>query len=94
MTLARSPTPNIGGKAWPLRLEKKAKSATAGATTTHTLAVADPNADSDHDGMPDAWEVAYGLQPDEKTDGSQDRDGDGYTNIEQYLNSLLPMRTP
>lgn len=45
-------------------------------------------ADSDDDGMPDAWEAAHGLNPRDGTDGSADRDGDGYTNVEEYLNSL------
>jgi len=41
-------------------------------------------ADSDGDGMPDAWEAAHGLDP-RKADGALDRDGDGWTNLEDYL---------
>lgn len=44
--------------------------------------------DSDGDGMPDAWEQQYGLDPNDAADGPQDRDTDGYTNVEEYLNSL------
>lgn len=44
--------------------------------------------DSDADGMPDAWELARGLDPDDSADGNKDRDQDGYTNIEEYINSL------
>ncbi|HVU31796.1 MAG TPA: hypothetical protein VHE61_00080 [Opitutaceae bacterium] len=44
--------------------------------------------DSDHDGMPDAWETAHGLNPHDASDANADRDHDGYTNIEEYLNSL------
>lgn len=44
-----------------------------------------PCADSDNDGMPDAWEEANGLNPG-VDDGAQDVDGDGYTNLEEYLN--------
>ena len=40
-------------------------------------------ADSDGDGMPDSWESARGVQ-----DSNADRDGDGYTNLEEYLNEL------
>jgi hypothetical protein len=44
--------------------------------------------DTDHDGMPNAWESARGLDPDGPADGNADRDGDGYTNLEDYLNWL------
>ena len=47
----------------------------------------DPPADSDRDGMPDAWEKEHGLNPNDPSDHSQDRDGDGYANLEEYLNS-------
>lgn len=46
--------------------------------------------DRDNDGMPDAWERGYGLDPDDGADGSEDRDGDGYTNVEEYLNGTDP----
>jgi hypothetical protein len=46
--------------------------------------------DHDGDGMPDAWEKAHGLNPNDPADGKADRDGDGYTNLEEYLNSLCP----
>jgi hypothetical protein len=38
--------------------------------------------------MPDSWELQRGLNPAAARDGSADRDGDGYTNLEEYLNSL------
>ena len=44
-------------------------------------------ADSDRDGMPDAWEKEHGLKPNDPSDHRQDRNGDGYTNLEEYLNS-------
>ncbi len=46
--------------------------------------------DSDADGMPNDWEQAHGLNPQQAKDGVLDRDGDGYTNLEEYLNSLVP----
>lgn len=52
-----------------------------------TLAGADAQADSDGDGMPDEWEKANGTDPD-KADANGDADGNGYTNIEDYVNSL------
>lgn len=43
--------------------------------------------DSDQDGMPDDWETAHGLRNDQD-DSDGDPDGDGYTNIEEYINEL------
>lgn len=43
--------------------------------------------DSDKDGMPDAWEKAHGLNPNDASDASAYRK-DGYTHIEEYINSL------
>jgi pectate lyase len=52
------------------------------------LAPGTPPADADHDGMPDEWEVHHGLDPHDPGDGARDRDGDGYTNLEEYLDQL------
>lgn len=49
-----------------------------------------PYEDSDHDGMPDSWETAHGLNPHDAADASADRNGDGYTNIEDFINGLDP----
>jgi len=54
-----------------------------------TLSSDTPPTDTDHDGMPDSWESAHGLNPNNASDGSGDRDSDGYTNIEEYLNSIV-----
>ncbi|MGV3508898.1 MAG: thrombospondin type 3 repeat-containing protein, partial [Sphingobacteriaceae bacterium] len=48
-----------------------------------------PYKDSDNDGMPDDWEAKNGLNPKDATDASTDKNGDGYTNIEDYLNSVV-----
>lgn len=48
-------------------------------------------ADSDHDGMPDEWELANGLNPADPADRNADFNGDGYTNLEKYLNSLVSL---
>jgi hypothetical protein len=48
---------------------------------------AQPPQDSDNDGIPDAWEIAHGLNPNDPADAKLDRDG--YTNIEEYLNDLV-----
>jgi len=44
--------------------------------------------DSDHDGMPDKWESAIGLNSSDANDARGDRDNDGFTNIEEYINKL------
>jgi pectate lyase len=46
--------------------------------------------DTDRDGMPDVWENLQGLNPNDPSDNIQDANGDGYTNIEEYLNSSSP----
>ncbi len=44
-------------------------------------------ADTDHDGMPDAWEKAQGLDPGDPGDRNQAGEG-GYTMLEVYLNQI------
>lgn len=51
-----------------------------------------PRKDTDMDGMPDAWEKAYGLDPRDATDASGDMNGDGYSNIETYINGIDPTK--
>jgi hypothetical protein len=48
--------------------------------------------DSDGDGMPDAWEKKYGLNPNDPSDANGDINGDGYTNIEKYINGIDPTK--
>jgi hypothetical protein len=52
-----------------------------------------PAADSDHDGMPDAWEQEHRFNPADAEDGPSDADKDGYTNVEEYLNRTDPHST-
>lgn len=47
-----------------------------------------PRKDSDGDGMPDEWEIANGLNPHDPSDANGDINGDGYTNIEKYINGI------
>jgi hypothetical protein len=56
------------------------------------LKSAEPPLDSDHDGMPDEWERKYGLNPNDPSDAQQDLNGDGYTNLEKYLNGIDPTK--
>ena len=57
-----------------------------------TIAPAAPCADSDHDGMPDIWELKYGLDPNDPSDANKDANGNGYTNIEEFLNGTNPIQ--
>ncbi|MEV0797206.1 Ig-like domain-containing protein [Kribbella sp. NPDC050281] len=45
--------------------------------------------DSDHDGIPDWWEQANGLDPNDPSD-AQKIAPNGYTYLENYLNSIVP----
>lgn len=45
--------------------------------------------DSDHDGMPDDYETGQGLDPNDYSDCKGDLNGDGYTNIENYINGII-----
>lgn len=49
-----------------------------------------PYVDTDKDGMPDAWEKKYGLNPNDPSDAQGDLNGDGYSNIEDYINGVNP----
>lgn len=49
-----------------------------------------PYTDTDGDGLPDDWEKSHGLNPNEATDAVADLNGDGYTNIEDFINGLDP----
>ena len=46
-------------------------------------------ADADADGMPDAWETAFGLDPNNAADGNAYTLSTMFTNVEVYLNSLV-----
>lgn len=45
--------------------------------------------DSDKDGIPDEWETANGLNPNNGSDGNKYNLSKEYTNLEVYLNSLV-----
>jgi len=52
------------------------------------LIPASPPVDSDNDGMPDWWEKAHGLNPNNDIDSNKPMLPDGYTAIEMYVNEL------
>ncbi len=57
---------------------------------TVTGSAAGGGADNDHDGMPDAWETAMDLSP-FTDDADEDPDGDGLSNLEEYLAGTDPL---
>jgi hypothetical protein len=46
--------------------------------------------DTDGDGLPDAWETANGLNPNDNTDAALDADGDTQTNASEYTAGTDP----
>ncbi len=45
--------------------------------------------DKDKDGIPDAWELAHGLNPNDATDSAKINPNTGYAYIEEYFNGLV-----
>jgi outer membrane lipoprotein-sorting protein len=67
------------------------KANTGALTTTGTFPTINggaPYPDADGDGMDDNWELANNLNPKDGNDGQKDRNGDGYTNLEEFLYTL------
>lgn len=50
-----------------------------------------PSPDSDGDGLPDAWESMFGLDPADPTDAGSDVDGDGLSALEEYQLGTDPL---
>ncbi len=58
-------------------------------TPLPTPTLGTPYEDTDQDGMEDAWERVQGLDPLDPADGVGDLDGNGYSNLEEFLESLI-----
>jgi len=46
--------------------------------------------DTDGDGMPDVWEDTYGFDKNSAADAGLDADGDGFTNLQEYIAGTNP----
>lgn len=46
--------------------------------------------DTDHDGMPNEWEIRYGLDPANPSDAQTDLDRDNYSNLDEYIGGSDP----
>jgi hypothetical protein len=84
---------------WPVLADGKGQSLTKVAESAYgndfsnwTAAAPTPGAasssgitDSDNDGIPDAVEISNGLNPNDPTDAALDADGDGMSNLAEYI---------
>jgi hypothetical protein len=61
----------------------------AGAATSQVATLTVLITDTDRDGIPDQWELAYGLNPN-TNDAGLDPDGDGMDNLEEYVAGTDP----
>ena len=62
----------------------------AGQQTISSGAILSVLADFDGDGLPDAWEAAYGFNTNTVNNAALDPDGDGLTNRDEYVAGTNP----
>jgi len=79
------------GKATPLKYDAARNVVCASCGYTQEVAKVIVAADTDKDGMPDDWERKYGLNPHSATDADLDKDGDDFTNLEEFRAKTDPM---
>jgi len=73
--------------------EAEIKTLYNGGTGTPVSSFFAPIVDSDHDGIPDSWDIKYGLNPNDASNASKDLTGDGLTTLQKYTLGLDPTNT-
>lgn len=84
---------NLGVTSTEIRLQEEISANTETAHAAEALgyfALA-RSVDLDEDGLPDAWELANGLNPANANDAQLDSDGDGISNLNEYLGGTNPL---
>lgn len=96
-TITGSPTPSpdmdSDGDGWRDALDAFPQDATEWIDTDLDGTGNAADLDDDADGMPDSWEVQYGLNP-LADDAQEDLDGDGIANGEEFASNSDPSNVP
>lgn len=66
------------------------KTVTGGRLNINNMTNALMAGDADNDGLPNMFEIQYGLNPNDPSDAETDPDGDGLTNLQEYDNGTNP----
>ena len=78
------------GRAMPEKYDEDKNLICAFCGVTQKVAQVAKPLDADEDGLPDAWEKKYGLNPSDAADAEADADGDDFTNLEEFLAKTDP----